>query len=115
MRHQLDLQGGISPKRLSCAALVRVLLWADEECSALDVNDNKDDQVLGMVVGLDVRFMAELSHACIGLILSIPPSVQSDIISNLGSSNASAIFSFEVEGHHSVLPFNGIAELMLGN
>lgn len=108
MRHKLDLQDGISPKRLSCAALVRVLLWADEECSVLDLNEDEDDQILGAMVGLDFRFMAELSRACIGLILSIPPSLQSDI---LRESNASAIFSFEVEGHQNVLPFNGRPEL----
>eukprot|EP00804_Cyclotella_cryptica_P015537 CCRYP_003558-RD/>CCRYP_003558-RD protein AED:0.28 eAED:0.29 QI:3004/0.8/0.66/1/0.4/0.33/6/0/964 len=111
LRDRLDLQDGISPKRLSCAALVRVLLWADEECSVLDLNDGEDDQVLGAMVSLDVRFMAELSHACIGLMVSIPPSLQSDILSGLGDSNTSAIFSFEVEGHHNVLPFNGIEEL----
>lgn len=110
MRQKLDLKDGVTSKRLACAALIRVLLWEDEECSALDLNDCDDDNepVLGSMIGFDVRFMAELSHACVGLIQSIPPHLQTELATGL-SSNSSAIFSFEVDGHYGQ-PLNGTTE-----
>lgn len=113
LRQKLHLTDGASTKRLACAALVRVLLWADEECSSLDLNDGDDENepILASLVGFDVRFLAELSHACVGLIQSIPPHMQSELASGLGISNnlnSSAIFSFEELHDH--LPLNGTAE-----
>lgn len=105
LRHTLDLRDGISPKRLACAALVRILLWADEECSALDLNENDDEPILASMVGISARFLAEISHASVGLMQAIPPQLQSEIVQ--GESNSSAIFSFEVEGRNEqLLPLN---------
>jgi hypothetical protein len=39
------------------------------------------------LIGLDSRFMAELAHACCGLIQSIPPHLAEEILSSVGSSN----------------------------
>ena len=114
LRRKLNLKDGVSPKRLACAALVRVLLWADEECSALDLNDcdDENDLMLASVIGFDIKFLAEISHACVGLIQSIPTKLQPGIISGIGNANVntSAIFSFEVEGQHS-LSLDGSVEL----
>jgi hypothetical protein len=103
LRQKLELKDGVSSKRLACAALVRVLLWADEECSTLD-DDDEDELIISSLVGFDVKFLAELSHACVGLIQSIPPHLQSEVGSGLDGfasrSSTSAMFTFEVFGNH---------------
>lgn len=110
LRSELDLKAGISQKRLACAALVRVLLWEDDECTLdLSGEEEDDEPILASVVGFDVKFLAELSHACVGLIQSIPPQLQSESeLGDLINPNASAIFSFEVDSRH--FPLDGTAE-----
>lgn len=113
LRRQLDLKDGISTKRrLACAALVRILLWADEECITLDLNDTDDENelILASTVGFDVKFLAELSHACVGMIQAIPPQLQSEVMSAVGNLNldTSALF---VDGNPDVISVNGLDDL----
>eukprot|EP00956_Cyclotella_meneghiniana_P040951 scaffold210252_cov125-Cyclotella_meneghiniana.AAC.2 len=112
LRRQLDLKDGISTKRLACAALVRILLFADEECITLDLNDTDDENelILASTLGFDVKFLAELSHACVGMIQSIPPQLQSEVMSAVGNLNLdkSALF---VDGNHDVISFKGLDDL----
>ena len=101
MKYHLKLKDAVSTKRLACAVLARILLWPDEECTSLDLNDDSDEDelILASVIGFDLKFLAELSHSCVGLIQSIPPQMQSEIMSGLDDvgRNTSTIFSFEVD------------------
>ena len=112
LRRQLDLKDGISTKRLACAALVRILLFADEECITLDLNDTDDENelILASTLGFDVKFLAELSHACVGMIQAIPPQLQSEVMSAVGNLNLdkSALF---VDGNHDVISLKGLDDL----
>lgn len=114
LKHHLNLKDGLSTKRLACAVLVRILLWPDEECSALDLNDDADEDelILASVIGFDIKFLAELSHSCVGLIQSIPPQMQSEIMSGLddGGRNRSSMFSFELDDNRDILRAVGSAE-----
>jgi hypothetical protein len=86
LRKTLDLNCGESTKRLACAALVRALVWSDE-VDDLDSVEGDEIIILATLIGLDSRFMAELAHACCGLIQSIPPHLAEEILSSVGSSN----------------------------
>eukprot|EP00985_Skeletonema_marinoi_P007473 scaffold3288_cov182-Skeletonema_marinoi.AAC.3 len=91
LRRKLELSDGISSKRLACAALVRVLLWVDE-AGQLDLGDSDEDSILATLLGFDSRFMAELAHACCGLIQSIPPHLADEVMTGMNH------FSFEASG-----------------
>lgn len=91
LRRKLELWNGKSPRRLACAALVRILLWGDET-EDLDLSDRGDEPLLAVVMGFDGRFMAELAQACCGLIQSIPPHLAEELMSSFGGSN---LYSFE--------------------
>ena len=91
LRGKLELSDGASPKRLACAALVRVLLWVDE-AGELDLSDSDEDSILATLLGFDGRFMAELAQACCGLIQSIPPHLADEVM--CGTNH----FSFEASG-----------------
>jgi len=93
LRNKLGLNNGVSSKRLACAALVRILLWADE-ASGLELTDGDEEPLLAVLLGLNGRFMAELAHACCGMIESIPFHLADEIMSGLGGSN---LFFFEYE------------------
>jgi hypothetical protein len=88
LRRTLELSDGTSPKRLACAALVRVLLWVDE-AGELDLSDSGEDSILATLLGFDGRFMAELARACCGLIESIPPHLADEVMCGMNH------FSFE--------------------
>ena len=92
LRQKLDLTNGKSTKRLSCAALVRALVWSDE-VEDLDSVEGDEIIILATMIGLDSRFMAELAQACCGLIQSIPPYLAEEILSSEGSSN---VVSFDL-------------------
>jgi len=92
LRSKLNLSNGTSSKRLACAALVRVLLWIDED-GELDLGDSEEDSILAALLGFDSRFMAELAHACCGLIESIPPHLADEQV--MCSMNH---FAFEASG-----------------
>ena len=91
LRTKLELSNGASPKRLACAALVRVLLWVDE-AGQIDLGDNDQESILATLLQFDGRFIAELSQACCGLIQSIPPHLADEV--NFGMNH----FSFEGSG-----------------
>eukprot|EP00984_Skeletonema_dohrnii_P023217 scaffold12289_cov125-Skeletonema_dohrnii-CCMP3373.AAC.1 len=91
LRRKLELTDGTSSKRLACAALVRVLLWVDE-AGQLDLGDSDEDSILATLLGFDSRFMAELAHACCGLIQSIPPHLADEVMTGMNH------FSFEASG-----------------
>ncbi len=93
LRNNLGLENGVSSKRLVCAALVRTLLWADE-ASGLELGDGDEEPLLAVLLGLNGRFMAELAHACCGMVEAIPPHLADEIMSGLGGSN---LFFFETE------------------
>ena len=92
LRRKLELNSGKSPRRLACAALVRVLLWADET-EGLELKDSDDEPLLAGLMEFDGRFMAELAQACCGLIQSIPPHLAEEVMSSFGGSN---MYSFEM-------------------
>ena len=92
LRSKLNLSNGTSSKRLACAALVRVLLWIDED-GELDLGDSEEDSILAALLGFDSRFMAELAQACCGLIESIPPHLADEQV--MCSMNH---FAFEASG-----------------
>jgi hypothetical protein len=54
-----------SPYRLACAALIRVLLWSDEQ----------DTPSLATRLGFSNDFLARLSLSCCGLVEALPASV----------------------------------------
>ena len=89
MRRKLDLTTGTS--RLACAALVRILLWA-EEVGGLDLSDGGDETLLADFLRFDGQFMAVLAESCCGLIYSIPPHLAEELMSSFGCSN---VVSFE--------------------
>ena len=84
LREQLDLSNGKSLKRLACAALVRILLWADE-ADELDLSDSDDKPLLATVIGFDGRFMADLAQVCCGLIQSIPSHLSEELMSSFNA------------------------------
>lgn len=87
LRRELHLKHGQPSKRLACAALVRTLLWADES-EDLDLSNASEDEeqtILGTVIGLDVRFLAELAQSCCGLIQSIPFHLAEEVMSSFSS------------------------------
>ena len=79
LRDGLRLQGGVSPKRLACAALIRSLVWADE----LDLDgDGESELLLATLIGFGNSFLAELAQACCGLIESVPSNLAEEICSS---------------------------------
>ncbi len=93
LRRHLELSCGKSPKRLACAALVRVLLWVDESeyigftDSEMDDDEEEEEEeehptLLATVMGLQRQFLAELAQACCGLIQSIPPHIAEELMSS---------------------------------
>ena len=94
LRDGLRLHGGVSPKRLACAALIRSLIWADE----LDLDgDGESDLLLATLIGFGNPFLAELAQACCGLIESVPSNLAEEICSSstdpgLGMSSSSSDF-----------------------
>jgi hypothetical protein len=104
LRRRVELANGESPKRLACAALARVLLWADES-DDIDFTDNieeeeeevKEEQslpLLATVIGLKRQFLAELAQACCGLLQSIPPHIVEELMSSCTAGGPNLI-SFE--------------------
>ncbi|EJK51386.1 hypothetical protein THAOC_29443 [Thalassiosira oceanica] len=79
LRDGLRLHGGVSPKRLACAALIRSLIWADE----LDLDgDGESDLLLATLIGFGNSFLAELAQTCCGLIESVPSNLAEEICSS---------------------------------
>lgn len=104
LRRRVDLASGESPKRLACAALARVLLWADES-DDIDFTDNIEEEeeaeeeeqplpLLATVIGLRRHFLAELAQACCGLLQSIPPHLVDELMSSCTAGGPNLI-SFE--------------------
>ncbi|GAX22422.1 hypothetical protein FisN_14Hh036 [Fistulifera solaris] len=65
MQLGLKNRATISPYRLACAALIRVLLWSDEQ----------DTPSLATRLGFSNDFLVRLSLSCCGLVEALPASV----------------------------------------
>ena len=75
LRRNLEIDGErISPKRLACAALTRVLMWPTSDQSS---------EVLATIMGVESTFLVQLAQSCHGLLESIPLSVAEDIIARV--------------------------------
>lgn len=99
LRRHLAIACGKSSKRLACAALIRVLLWADES-DDIDLMEGEEEEnnhlsLLATVIGLKRQFLAELAQACCGLIQSIPPHVAEELMSSCTPAGGSKFDSYE--------------------
>jgi hypothetical protein len=81
LRQQLGIDdGSVSPKRLACAALARVLLWP----SGIDQR-----KVLADQMRLESRLLVQLTQACWNLVEAIPPSIADELLARNGMDSAS--------------------------
>jgi hypothetical protein len=71
LRRNLEMNGnGVSPKRLACAALTRVLEWP--------TSDQSPDE-LAVIMGIESTFLIQLAQPCHGLLESIPVTLAEDV------------------------------------
>ena len=63
---------GVSPKRLACTNLTRVLVWS--------TSDQSPDE-LAAIIGIESTFLIqELAQSCHGLLESIPVTLAEDVV-----------------------------------
>ncbi|KAI2489820.1 hypothetical protein MHU86_24755 [Fragilaria crotonensis] len=83
LRRNLEIDGEkISPKRLACAALTRVLMWP--------TSDQSTDE-LATIIGVESTFLVQLAQSCHGLLETVPQSVAEDIIARADDNFRSPI------------------------
>lgn len=83
LRRNLEIDGEkISPKRLACAALTRVLMWP--------TSDQSTDE-LATIMGVESTFLVQLAQSCHGLLETVPQSVAEDIIARADDNFRSPI------------------------
>ena len=71
--------GGVSHKRLACAALVRTLMWPTVDDPTKEVEADSD-QLLANALRIESLFLVQLCRSCCGLVEAVPPSMAEDII-----------------------------------
>jgi hypothetical protein len=71
--------GGVSHKRLACAALVRTLMWPAVDDPTKEVEADSD-QLLANALRIESLFLVQLCRSCCGLVEAVPPSMAEDVI-----------------------------------
>jgi hypothetical protein len=72
LRRNLEIIGNsVSPKRLACAALTRVLVWP--------TTDQSPDE-LATIMDVESTFLIQLAQSCHGLLESIPVPVAEGVV-----------------------------------
>ena len=95
LRERLSIQGADpsssapSPHRLACATLVRALVWPSNTRLSVD-RAIASGQMLGQLLGLENKFLLELSCSCCGLVESVPDDVAEDVVRLAEMSGATA-------------------------
>ena len=79
-RHRLGVvNGAVSHKRLSCAVLVRALMWPPIDDPTKDIEPDSE-QLLANILGIESSFLVQLCRSCCGLVEAVPPSMAEEII-----------------------------------
>ena len=73
------VNGAVSHKRLSCAVLVRALMWPPIDDPTKEIEPDSD-QLLANILGIESSFLVQLCRSCCGLVEAVPPSMAEEII-----------------------------------
>jgi hypothetical protein len=78
LRMRLEMNDGVSRKRLACAALTRTLIWPAAKDDNVTVSNST---LMWETLGVEPKFLVQLVQSCCGLVEALSPPVAEEVLS----------------------------------